>query len=85
MNSKAIFAMLCLLAGIPLAAYGFAGGGALFALPGLALLLGFWFLAWQWISKSGRPQTPIQPSANAAWSMRDQPVEVSRPRGENDQ
>lgn len=84
MNTKAIFAVVCLVAGIPLAAYGLAGGGALFTLPGLVLVLAFWYFAWQWLAKGNKPETPIKPAANAAWSLRDQPVELSRPR-EKDQ
>ena len=64
----------CLIAGIPLAAYGLAGGGALLASVGLALVLAFWFLAWQWIAGAGKPTTPVKPAANAAWNLRDQPA-----------
>lgn len=77
MNTKGKnwLAVVCLLAGIPLAAYGLAGGGALLAVVGLALVLVFWFLAWQWISGANKPTTPIKPAANAAWNMRDQPTD----------
>jgi hypothetical protein len=72
MKTKGLLAALCLIAGIPLAAYGLTYGGALFAVFGLALVLAFWFLAWQWISGAGKPTTPIKPSADAAWNLRDQ-------------
>jgi hypothetical protein len=74
MNPKGWLAAICLVGGIPLAAYGLAHGGALFTLAGLALVLAFWYLAWQWFAKSGKPQTPIKPAANAAWSMKEQPI-----------
>ena len=72
MNGKGWLAATCLIAGIPLAAYGLAGGGALPAVAGLALLLAFWFLASRWIAQAGKPATPIKPAANAAWAMLDQ-------------
>src|SRR5262245_60177936 len=72
MKTKGWLSALCLIAGIPLAAYGLAYGGALYAVVGLALVLAFWFLAWQWISGAGKPTTPIKPSADAAGNMRDQ-------------
>jgi hypothetical protein len=74
MNSKGWLAALCLIAGIPLAAYGLSGGGAFVSLTGLALVLAFWYFAWQWIAKSGKAQVTIKPAANAAWGMRDQAV-----------
>jgi hypothetical protein len=72
MKNKGLLAAVCLIAGIPLAAYGLAGGGAWFALAGLLLVFAFWYLAWQWVAKAGKPQTPIKPAPNAAWAMRDQ-------------
>lgn len=75
MTPKGWLAVACLAGGVPLAAYGLAGGGALFALAGLALVLGFWYLAWQWLAGSGKSQTPIKPAADAAWNMKERPVE----------
>jgi hypothetical protein len=75
MKGRNWLAPVCLIAGIPLAAYGLAGGGALPAIVGLALVLAFWFFAWQWISGANKPSTPIKPAANAAWTMRDQPTD----------
>jgi hypothetical protein len=74
MKGKSWLAVVCLIAGIPLAAYGLSGGGPLLALIGLALVLAFWFLAWQWIAQAGKSTTPIKQSENTAWNMRDQPV-----------
>ncbi len=79
MKNQGILAAICLVVGIPLAAYGLANGAALFALAGLALVLAFWYLAWRWMTQAGKPQTPIKPAANAAWSMRDQAVGVPSP------
>jgi len=74
MKGRIWLAAACLIAGIPLAAYGLARGGALFAIVGLALVFVFWFLAWQWITGANKPSTPIKPAANAAWNLRDQPT-----------
>lgn len=82
MKGRSWLAVGCLIAGIPLAAYGLSVGGALFTVVGLALVLAFWFFAWQWISGASKPTTPIKPAANAAWNMRDQPVETP-PRDES--
>ena len=79
MKDKSWLAVVCLIAGIPLAAYGLSGGGALFAIVGLALVLAFWFLAWQWITRASKPTTPIKPAADAAWSMRDQAPRAPTP------
>jgi hypothetical protein len=76
MKGKHWLAAGCLIAGIPAAAFGLSGGGALLTIVGLALLLAFWFLAWQWISGAGKPTTPIKPAPNAAWGMRDQPADT---------
>jgi len=79
MKGKSWLAVVCLIAGIPLAAYGLSGGGALFAVVGLALVLVFWFLAWQWITRASKPTTPIKPAADTAWSMRDQAPRAPTP------
>jgi hypothetical protein len=79
MTGKQWLAAACVIAGIPLAAYGLAGGGFGFAVLGLALLLVFWYLAWQWLGQAGKPATPIKPAANAAWNMRDQAAGEASP------
>lgn len=68
MNSKAWLAVACLLAGIPLTAWGLTHGAWMLALLGLALLLAFWAVVWQWIAGVNKPQTPIKPAARSAWS-----------------
>ncbi len=77
MKGKGIIAVACLIAGIPLAAYGLTHGQWLLILVGLALILVFLFLAYEWIGGASKPmgaETPIKPAANAAWSMKDEPV-----------
>jgi len=77
MTSRNWLALLCLVAGVPLAAWGFASGSLLAGFAGLALVLVFWFLVWQWIAGASRPmgaEGKIRPAANAAWSMKDEPV-----------
>jgi uncharacterized membrane protein YkgB len=72
-------AVLCLVAGVPIAAYGLAGGGLLLALVGLALVLSFVFLvieAFVVRAKADAPQ--IKPAANAAWNLKDQPLDPTR-------
>ena len=71
--------VLMLVAGVPIAAVGLARGNLLMALGGFVLLLVFIYLVVQAIVKAGKPETPIKPAANAAWSMKDQPVERNVP------
>jgi formylglycine-generating enzyme required for sulfatase activity len=66
-------AVSCLVAGVPPAAYGPSRSQFLPARAGLALVLGFWGLVWQWIADKAKPQTNIKSAAEAAWSTRDQP------------
>ncbi len=73
MEAKHWLAVLCLVAGVPIAAYGLSRGALLLALAGLALVLTAVALAVQWIAGKNRPQQPIKPAANAAWSMKDEP------------
>jgi hypothetical protein len=78
MNPKGLLAIASLLAGIPVAAYGLTHGMWLLILVGLALVLIFVFLVWEWISGANQPmgaETKITPSPNAAWSMKDEPVQ----------
>jgi hypothetical protein len=77
MKPKGLLAIASLLVGIPVAAYGLTHGMWLLILVGLALVLIFMFLAWEWISGANQPmgaETKITPSPNAAWSMKDEPV-----------
>jgi hypothetical protein len=85
MKSKGLLAVLCLVAGIPMLAYGLTTGAWLLILVGLALELVFLFLAWEWLSGASKPmgaEATIKPAANAAWSMKDEPV---RPTSANEE
>jgi hypothetical protein len=68
MTPKLWLAVACAVVGIPLAAYGLAERMLLVAFGGLALVLTFVAILWQWISGVGRPQAPIRPAANSAWA-----------------
>ncbi len=73
MTAKNWLALLSLVAGVPLAAYGLADGALPLALAGLALVLAAIALVGQWLAGADRPRQPIKPAANAAWSMKDEP------------
>lgn len=73
MTAKDWFAVLCLIAGVPLAAYGLAGGALAWALAGLALVLAAIALVGQRIAGANKPQQPIKPAAESAWAMKDEP------------
>jgi hypothetical protein len=82
MKLQGVIAVAALLAGIPLAAVGLTHGSLLLAFGGLALVLVFIYLAWAWIAGASKPmggEAPIKPSANAAWSMKDEPVQPRTP------
>lgn len=73
MEARHWLAVLCLVAGVPTAAYGLSRGALLLALAGLALVLTAVALMAQWIAGRNKPQQPIKPAANAAWKMKDEP------------
>ena len=77
MTGKHWLALLCLVTGVPLAAWGLANGMLLVGLAGIALVFVFLALVMQWMAGAGKPmgaEGKIRPAANAAWSMRDEPV-----------
>jgi hypothetical protein len=77
MTGKHWLALLCLVAGVPLAAWGLANGMLLVGLAGIALVFVFLALVMQWLAGAGKPmgaEGKIKPAANAAWSMKDEPV-----------
>jgi len=83
MSGRHWLAVLCLLAGVPLAAWGLANGWLLVGLAGLALVLAFVALAMQWLAGADRPpgtEKPIRPAADPAWAMKDQPVQNEQKR-----
>jgi hypothetical protein len=78
MSPKNWLALLCLVAGVPLAAWGFANGSLLLGLLGIALVLVFWALVWQWIAGASKPmgaEAKIKPAADPAWAMKEQAVD----------
>jgi uncharacterized protein (DUF58 family) len=82
MSGKAWLALLCLIVGIALASYGLAYGAVVLALLGLALVITFVYFAYAWIAGASRPlgaEAKITPAANAAWSMKDEPVDAAKP------
>jgi len=77
MTGKHWLALLCLVTGVPLAAWGLANGWLAVGLAGIALVLVFLALVLQWMAGAGRPmgaEGKIKPAADPAWSMRDQPA-----------
>jgi len=83
MTGRVWVAVLCLVAGVPAAAFGLSGGGLLWTLIGMALVFAFVFLALEAFAAKAKADAPkIKPAANAAWNMKDQPLEPSR--GSND-
>jgi hypothetical protein len=77
MTSKSWLAVLCLVLGVVAAAYGLTHGLWWLALIGLALVLAFWYLVWQWLAGAHKPmgaEGNIKPAANAAWNLKDQPA-----------
>jgi large-conductance mechanosensitive channel len=80
MNARVIAAIVCLLAGIPLAAWSLASGQLLLALVGFALIFTFLFLVVEAMAKAGKPKEPLKPAATTAWSMKDQPAQAEQPR-----
>ena len=77
MTGKHWLALLCLVTGVPLAAWGLANGMLFVGLAGIALVFVFLALVMQWMAGAGKPmgaEGKIRPAANAAWSMKDEPV-----------
>jgi membrane protein implicated in regulation of membrane protease activity len=73
MSLRVVVAVVCLVAGVMLAAWSLASGHLLLALAGFALIFVFLYLAMEAMSKAGKPKDAIRPAANAAWSMKDEP------------
>lgn len=75
MSAKSLVALLCLVAGIALAAFGLSRAALPLALLGFVLLLVFFYFASQWINSVLKAnEKPIEPAANPASSMKDEPV-----------
>ena len=78
MDARKWLALLCLLVGIVVLAYGLTIGNILLIIVGFALELVFLYQLMQWISGAGKPAAPIKPAANSAWTMKDQPAAPPR-------
>ncbi|MEP6607523.1 MAG: hypothetical protein ABJA83_02465 [Burkholderiaceae bacterium] len=77
MGGRTVAAIACLVIGVALAAWSLAHGQMLLASVGFALLFAFLFLVIEAMNKAGKPTHEINPAANAAWSMKDEPVQRS--------
>ena len=64
MSPRVLVGVVCLVAGVMLAAW---------ALAGFALIFVFVYLAIEAMSKAGRPKQGIRPAGKPAWSMKDEP------------
>ena len=73
MSARVLVAVVCLVAGVMLAAWSLASGQLLLAFAGFALIFVFLYLAMEAMSKAGKPKDAIKPAANAAWSLKDEP------------
>jgi membrane protein implicated in regulation of membrane protease activity len=83
MKPRVWIAVACLIAGVPVAAWGLANGSLLIGIVGLALVLVFIYLVVEAMNQAAKPKHEIPKSANPAWSMKDQPPRtMDRQRGE---
>jgi hypothetical protein len=73
MSPRVLVAVVCLVAGLMLAAWSLASGQLLLALAGFGLIFVFLYLALEAMSSAGKPKTAVRPAANAAWSMKNEP------------
>lgn len=80
MGARAAAAIACLVVGAALAAWSLANGQLLLAIVGFALLFTFLYLVIEAMNKAGKPTHEIKRAADSAWSMKDEPVNSSRPR-----
>jgi membrane protein implicated in regulation of membrane protease activity len=71
MSPRVLLAVVCLVAGVMLAAWSLAAGQLLLALVGFALIFVFLFLAMEAMAKAGKPKHPLKKAADPAWSMKD--------------
>jgi hypothetical protein len=73
MSARVLVGVVCLVAGVMLAAWSLASGQLLLALMGFALIFVFLYLALEAMSKAGKPKDAIRPAADPAWSLKDEP------------
>lgn len=72
MTPRVWIAVACLVAGVPIAAWGLANGSLLIGLGGLALVLVFVFLVVEAMNQAARPKHEIPKADNPAWTMKDE-------------
>jgi hypothetical protein len=72
-SPRVLVGVVCLVAGVMLAAWALAAGQLLLALAGFALIFVFVYLAIEAMSKAGKPKQGIRPAGKPAWSMKDEP------------
>ena len=75
MNTRAVAAVACLVAGVGLAAWSLANGQLLLAIGGFALIFAFIYLVLEAMTKASKPTHEYKRSANPAWSMKDEPAD----------
>jgi Na+-transporting methylmalonyl-CoA/oxaloacetate decarboxylase gamma subunit len=73
MSARVLLGVVCLVAGVLLAAWSLASGHVLLALAGFAMIFVFLYLAMEAMAKVGKPANSIKPAADAAWSMKNEP------------
>jgi membrane protein implicated in regulation of membrane protease activity len=73
MSARVLVGVVCLVAGVMLAAWSLASGQLLLALLGFALIFVFLYLALEAMSKAGKPKDGIRPASDPAWSMKNEP------------
>jgi Na+-transporting methylmalonyl-CoA/oxaloacetate decarboxylase gamma subunit len=83
MNGRVWIALACLVAGVPIAAWGLANGSLLIGMLGLAFVLVFIFLVVEAMNRASQPKHEIPKSDSPAWSMKDAPPRtLERKRGD---
>jgi hypothetical protein len=79
MKPKIWIAVACALIGAPVAAHGLANGSLLLGIGGLILVMVFVYLVVESIAGANQPKRDIPKSADAAWNMKDRPVDSTPP------
>lgn len=74
-------AIVCLVVGVPVAAWGLANGSLLIGLVGLALVLVFVYLVVEAMNQAAKPKHEIRKSATPAWGMKDADTGASKSPG----
>jgi hypothetical protein len=83
MSGRTVAAIACLIVGVLLAAWSLANGQLLLAILGFALIFTFIYLVIEAMNKAAKPKHEFKRAANAAWNMKDEPLDGSA-RGDNE-